>query len=669
MIRPKEVKDNPPGKGGNEGKKFNRWLIYLAILGVLIVPLLINSIGGIEEITWQQFENKMLDRNAVSKLVVINEQRAEVYIKKEFKNDTAFARVFKRSFGSQNENGPHFYFNIGSPEVLEKKLSEAAQRASTERVPVEYTQRSNWLWNVIGWIIPFILLYAIVSYMMRRSMGGGGGAGTSIFNFGRSTAMLVEREKSNVTFDDVAGLEEAEREVREIVDFLKRPEAFTKLGAKIPKGVILVGPPGTGKTLLAKAVAGEAKVPFFSISGSEFVEMFVGVGASRVRDLFKRAKEKAPCIVFIDEIDAIGRSRGKGAFLSGANDERESTLNQLLTEMDGFGTNSGVIVLAATNRADMLDPALLRAGRFDRHIYLELPNMKERQDIFNVHLRPLVTDQSIDVAFLAAQTPGFSGADIANICNEAALIAARGKKERIDRSDFVEAIDRIVAGLEKKSKIISQEEKKIIAYHEAGHAVASWLLRNVDPLIKVSIIPRGKSLGAAWYLPEEKQLRSKSAFIDHICAALGGRAAEEIVFGEISSGALDDLEKVTRQAYMMVMYYGFNEKLGNISYYDSTGQRDMSIQKPYSEATAKLIDDEVRTMVGDLYRRTKGLLQKNRELLKKLAEMLLQKETLFKEDLEAVLGKRKEGPETEAGEEKPGGSGAERTVLTHDSDH
>jgi cell division protease FtsH len=422
----------------------------------------------------------------------------------------------------------------------------------------------------------------------------GGGGGTSIFNFGKSTATLIEKEKSNVTFDDVAGLEEAEMEVREIVDFLKNPGSFTRLGAKIPKGVILVGPPGTGKTLLAKAVAGEAQVPFFTISGSEFVEMFVGVGASRVRDLFKQAKGKAPCIIFIDEIDAIGRSRGKGAFLSGANDERESTLNQLLTEMDGFGTNTGVIVLAATNRADMLDPALLRPGRFDRHIYLELPNMKEREDIFKVHLRPLITDDTIDMHFLAAQTPGFSGADIANICNESALIAARKKKEKVSREDFLDAIDRVVGGLEKKSKIISPEEKKIIAYHEAGHAVVSWLLKHVDPVIKVSIIPRGKSLGAAWYLPEEKQLRSQSAFTEHLCATLGGRAAEELIFGETSSGGLDDLEKVTKEAYMMVVFYGFSKKIGNLSYYDSTGQRDMGIQKPYSEETGNLIDEEVR---------------------------------------------------------------------------
>jgi cell division protease FtsH len=514
----------------------------------------------------------------------------------------------------------------------------------SERISVSYEKKRSWLWDVLSWVLPFVLLLGLWNFIFRRTtgMGTGAGGGTSIFNFGRSTATLVEKEKSSVTFKDVAGLEEAQTEVKEIVDFLKNPESFTKLGAKIPKGVILVGPPGTGKTLLAKAVAGEAQVPFFSISGSEFVEMFVGVGASRVRDLFRRAKEKTPCIIFIDEIDAIGRSRGKGAFLSGANDERESTLNQLLTEMDGFGTNSGVIVLAATNRADMLDPALLRPGRFDRHIYLELPNLKEREEIFQVHLRPLKYDESIDVHFLAAQTPGFSGADIANICNESALIAARRKKEKVGKEDFLEAIDRVVAGLEKKSKIISPEEKKIIAYHEAGHAVVSWLLKNVDPLVKVSIIPRGKSLGAAWYLPEEKQLRSESAFTDHLSATLGGRAAEEIMFGEVSSGALDDLEKVTKEAYMMVEYYGFNKKIGNISFYDSSGQRDMTIQKPYSEETGKMIDEEVRKLVSNAYERTKTVLLEHKDKLSKVAELLLQKEMIFKEDLETILGKRAE---------------------------
>ena len=641
-----DTKSNPgqsdPQKPIPPGKRFYWWFIYLFLGLLLLLPPLLNNFSAPKEITWQQFENNILSRKAVEKIVVANNEEAEIYIKKELANDSMFKDVFKPSFGSGLNPGPQYSFNIGSVESFERKLDAAEKNFTTsEKVPVSYEKKTSWFWNILAWVLPFFLIFSLWNLLLRRSGGMGMGSGSSsVFNFGKSTATLVEKQKSNVTFDDVAGLEEAEMEVREIVDFLKNPESFTRLGAKIPKGVILVGPPGTGKTLLAKAVAGEAQVPFFTISGSEFVEMFVGVGASRVRDLFKRAKEKAPCIIFIDEIDAIGRSRGKGAFLSGANDERESTLNQLLTEMDGFGTNSGVIVLAATNRADMLDPALLRPGRFDRHIYLELPNMKEREEIFKVHLRPLVLDNSIDTHFLAAQTPGFSGADIANICNESALIAARKKKDKIGKQDFLDAIDRAVAGLEKKSKIISPEEKKIIAYHEAGHAVVSWLLKHVDPLVKVSIIPRGKALGAAWYLPEEKQLRSETAFTEHLCATLGGRAAEEIVFSEVSSGALDDLEKVTKEAYMMVVYYGFNKKIGNISFYDSTGQRDMGIQKPYSEETGKLIDEEVRKLVSDAYQSTKELLNQNKESLQKVAELLLKKEVIFKDDLENILGKR-----------------------------
>jgi cell division protease FtsH len=636
-VQPNYKKPAPKGKG------FTGWWIYLFLLLLLFLPSLFNNFSSVKETTWQQFEKDMIGRGAVEKIVVVNNEKAEVYIERKFARDSLFKEAMKPLWGAGIKTGPHYSFNIGSVESFERKLDEAEKKYSTaEKIAVSYTKRTSWFWNIMSWVLPFFLIFIFWNYLLRRT-GQAGAGGPSIFNFGKSTATLVEKEKSNITFDDVAGLEEAEMEVKEIVDFLKSPEMFTKLGAKIPKGVILVGPPGTGKTLLAKAVAGEAQVPFFTISGSEFVEMFVGVGASRVRDLFKRAKEKAPCIIFIDEIDAIGRSRGKGAFLSGANDERESTLNQLLTEMDGFGTNSGVIVLAATNRADMLDPALLRPGRFDRHIYLELPNLKERAEIFKVHLRPLIKDETIDTDFLAAQTPGFSGADIANICNEAALIAARKKKDKVGREDFLDAIDRIVAGLEKKSKIISPEEKKIIAYHEAGHAVTSWLLKHVDPLIKVSIIPRGKSLGAAWYLPEEKQLRNESAFTEHLCATLGGRASEEITFGEVSSGALDDLEKVTKEAYMMVVYYGFNKKIGNISYYDSTGQRDVGIQKPYSEETGKLIDEEVRKLVGNAYERTKELLLQNKETLTKVAELLLKKEIIFKEDLEQILGKRPDG--------------------------
>jgi AFG3 family protein len=622
-----------------------RWLMYLLLLSFLILPSLINSYSSTKEIAWQQFENDILSRKAVEKINVINNERAEIYIKSTFAGDSMFKEVFKPAFGKGLYPGPHYVVNIGSIESFERKLDDAEKNFSaTEKINVQYIKKSNWLWSAAGWILPFVLLLGIWNYMFRRYSGAEGGmGGSSIFNFGKSTATLLENQQSNVTFKDVAGLKEAEMEVKEVVDFLKNPGVFTKLGAKIPKGVILVGPPGTGKTLLAKAVAGEARVPFFSISGAAFVEMFVGVGASRVRDLFKQAKQKAPCIIFIDEIDAIGRSRGKGAFLGGANDERESTLNQLLTEMDGFDTNSGVIVLAATNRADILDPALIRPGRFDRHIYLELPNMLEREEIFNVHLRPLVIDNTVNTHFLASQTPGFSGADIANICNEAALIAARNKKARIDKEDFMNAVERVVAGIEKKSKIISPEEKNIIAYHEAGHAVISWLMQSVDPIAKVSIIPRGKSLGAAWYLPEERQLLVKSAFRENLCAALGGRASEEVVFGEVSSGGLDDLEKVTKAAYMMVAYYGFNEKIGSISFFDSTGQRDTGIQKPYSEETGKIIDEEVRKLVNDAYQQTKEILKQHMQSLEKVAKLLLLKEVIFKEDLENILGKRPHG--------------------------
>jgi cell division protease FtsH len=527
-------------------------------------------------------------------------------------------------------------------ESFERKMDEAQKNIPlAQKIPISYSNTSNWFWNIFGWILPLLLIFYLWRILFQKyaSMGSPSG-GNSIFNFGKSNALMALREESRITFEDVAGLEEAELEVREIVEFLKNPKQFTRLGAKIPKGILLIGPPGTGKTLLAKAVAGEAKVPFFIISGSEFVEMFVGVGAARVRDLFKQAKEKVPCIVFIDELDAMGRTRGKGAFLSGANDERESTLNQLLTEMDGFSSNSGVIVLAATNRADVLDPALLRPGRFDRHIYLELPNLRERESIFKVHLRPLVLDNTIDIPFLAAQTPGFSGADIANICNEAALIAARKKADAVGKMDFLDAIDRIVAGLEKKSKIISPEEKRIIAYHEAGHALVSTLLKHVDPIVKVSIIPRGKTLGASWYLPEEKQLRNKTTFIEHLCSGLAGRAAEEIMFGDISTGALDDLEKVTKEAYTMVVYYGFNKKIGNVSFYDSSGQRDVSIQKPYSEETGRMIDEEVRILVNACYERSKNLLERNKESLSKIADLLFKKEIIYKEDIDHILGRK-----------------------------
>lgn len=633
--KPDTQKQKPPGGG------FRLWWVYIAVLlFIWIVPLINNATNG-EEITWQQFQNNILNRNVVDKIVIVNNEKAEIYIKKEMQDDSTLKKVFNLPKENNIIQGPQFFIIIGSPDTFERKLDEAEKNFSAnDKIPVSYQKSTNWFWGIVGWVLPFILIFALWNFLLRGRGGLGTGGGASIFNFGKSTATLVEKQKSTVTFADVAGLEEAEIEVKEIVDFLKNPESFTRLGAKIPKGIILIGPPGTGKTLLAKAVAGEAQVPFFSISGSEFVEMFVGVGASRVRDLFNRAKEKAPCIIFIDEIDAIGRSRGKGAFMSSSNDERESTLNQLLTEMDGFGTNNGVIVLAATNRADMLDPALLRPGRFDRNIYLELPNLREREAIFKVHLRPIVYDSSIDLHFLASQTPGFSGADIANICNEAALIAARRKKTVVEKIDFTDAIERIVAGLERRGNIISPSEKKIIAYHEAGHAVVSWLLKQVDPLVKVSIIPRGKSLGAAMYLPEERQLHSQAYFKEHLCATLGGRAAEEIIFGEISSGALDDLEKVTKEAYMMVAYFGFDKKIGNVSFYDSSGQRDMGIQKPYSEETGKIIDEEVRLLINDAYTKAKGILEKNKTSLQQIAELLLKKEVIFKEDIENILGQR-----------------------------
>ncbi|WP_082161558.1 ATP-dependent zinc metalloprotease FtsH [Rufibacter radiotolerans] len=614
-------------------------MLYVLFMGILIFTMYNSGNSARQATSWLEVEKYMLSRKAIDKIEVINGEEANIFIKKEFADSLPFKDVMKPGNAKQAAPGPHYSLTIGSVESFEHNLEQAQQGVPLDqRVEVVYIKQENWFGNMILWLFPIFLMVMFWQFLMRNA---GAGGGSSIFSFGKSKAMLFDKEhKSKITFNDVAGLEEAAMEVKEVVDFLKSPEAFTKLGAKIPKGVILVGPPGTGKTLLAKAMAGEAQVPFFSMSGSEFVEMFVGVGASRVRDLFKQAKEKAPCIIFIDEIDSIGQSRGKQALFSGSNDERESTLNQLLTEMDGFETNSGVIVLAATNRADLLDPALIRPGRFDRHIYLELPNIRDREEIFKVHLRPLKIDQSIDPGFLAAQTPGFSGADIANVCNEAALIAARKKKESIDRQDFLDAMDRIVAGLEKKSKIISPEEKKIIAYHESGHAIVSWLLPHVDPLIKVSIIPRGKSLGAAWYLPEEHQLKSATAFSEHLSAILAGRAAEEVTFGEVTSGALDDLEKATKEAYMMVAYYGFDKQIGNISFYDSTGQQDTRLSKPYSEETGKLIDAEVMKLINDAYGQAKNILVQQKEALGKLAERLLQKEVIFKEDLEEILGKR-----------------------------
>ena len=543
-------------------------------------------------------------------------------------------------FGGPN-NGPHYVFNIPNNESFSSYLEEAQKEYSrkNQTLMYDYVEEDNFGKDILGWVIFFGIMIAVWSFIMRRVSGGGGGAGGQIFNIGKSKAQMFGQGKStNVTFDNVAGLEEAKEEVKEIVDFLKTPKKYTALGAKIPKGALLVGPPGTGKTLIAKAVAGEAKVPFFFLSGSDFVEMFVGVGASRVRDLFKQAKEKAPCIIFIDEIDAIGRARGKNPNM-GSNDERENTLNQLLTEMDGFGTNSGVIILAATNRADVLDRALMRAGRFDRQIYVDMPDLNERKEIFDVHLKPLKLEKKLDKDFLARQTPGFSGADIANICNEAALIAARKKKTSVQKQDFLDAVDRIIGGLEKKNKIITKQEKKTIAYHESGHATVSWMLEHANPLVKVTIVPRGRSLGAAWYLPEERSLTTTEQILDEMCAALGGRAAESIIFNKISTGALSDLEKVTKQAMAMVTIYGLDEKIGNVSYYDSQNQ-GYGFTKPYSEDTAKIIDQEIKKIIDTQYERAKAILKKHEDKLHQLANKLLESEVIFKEDLETIFGKR-----------------------------
>ncbi|MFZ9503809.1 MAG: ATP-dependent zinc metalloprotease FtsH [Cyclobacteriaceae bacterium] len=616
--------------------------IWIAILTLIVIALGIGRMSNIKETSWQAFERDMLRTGAVERLVVSNQSDVQVYLKKDRASDPKFKEAFQLGplSGEKINPGPHYHFSIGSVESFDRRLDEVQKQLGFKQaIEVVYITNPNIWLTLLPWVLPLLLLMLLFRFYGSRNPGGVQGP-PSVFNFGRSTARLQEEATSSVTFADVAGLEEAKFEVKEICDFLKEPSRYTRLGARIPKGIMIVGPPGTGKTLLAKAVAGEARVPFFSISGSEFVEMFVGVGASRVRDLFRRAKEKAPCIIFIDEIDAVGRSRGRPGMFTGANDERESTLNQLLTEMDGFGTNSGVIVLAATNRADVLDPALLRPGRFDRHIYLELPGLAERKQIFQVHVKKIKISNDVDIDFLAAQTPGFSGADIANICNEAALIAARETKTQIVRQDFMDAIDRVVAGLEKKSKIITAREKKIIAFHESGHALASWYLPLMDPLMKVSIIPRGKTLGAAWYLPAEKQIRTYSELSQRLSALLAGRAAEEIIFGEVSSGALDDLEKVTHEAYTMVAFYGFNKKIGNVSFYDSTGRQESSLQKPYSEETARLMDEEVRKMVEEAYSRSLTLIKEKRDQLVQLATRLLKVEILEHKELEEILGKR-----------------------------
>jgi cell division protease FtsH len=545
----------------------------------------------------------------------------------------------KNIFGQENSSGPHYQFEVGSLELFEEKLEKAREQGIVFRLEF-ITVENRWVDALIGFL-PIIIIIGVWIFLMRRMSGGGaGGPGGQIFNIGKSKAKLFDKNTDvKTTFKDVAGLEGAKEEVQEIVDFLRNPKKYTVLGGKIPKGALLVGSPGTGKTLLAKAVAGEAKAPFFSLSGSDFVEMFVGVGASRVRDLFKQAKDKSPSIIFIDEIDAIGRARGKSN-ITGSNDERENTLNQLLTEMDGFGTDTNVIVIAATNRADVLDKALMRAGRFDRQIYVDLPDLNERKEIFKVHLKPIKVIKTLDIDFLAKQTPGFSGADIANICNEAALIAARKNKKSVGKQDFLDAVDRIIGGLEKKNKIITPEEKKTIAFHEAGHAIISWLLEHAAPLVKVTIVPRGQSLGAAWYLPEERQIVRTEQMLDEMCAALGGRAAEKVMFDKISTGALSDLEKVTRQARAMVSVYGLNDTLGNITYYDSSGQAEYNFTKPYSEETARKIDHEISEIIEKQYERAISLLATSKDKLIQLADRLLEKEVIFKDDLENILGKR-----------------------------
>lgn len=621
---------------------FNFYWVYVIIAIVLLGMTFIPGMQSVKHVDGWGEVKEMLRSSDVEKIIVENKEIAKIFIKTERLKDAKYDEVSQNTFGDGVNAGPHYLYNIGDLERFEKNLEEVQADASEgDKIYPQYIKRENWSREVLSWLIPIALMVGLWIFIMRRMSGGGAGGGAQLFNIGKSKATLFDKDTSvNVTFDDVAGLEEAKIEVKEIVDFLTGPEKYTKLGAKIPKGALLVGPPGTGKTLLAKAVAGEAKVPFFSLSGSDFVEMFVGVGASRVRDLFKTAKEKAPSIIFIDEIDAIGRARGK-SLSQGANDERENTLNQLLTEMDGFGTNSGVIILAATNRADILDRALLRAGRFDRQIYVDMPDLVERREIFDVHLKPLKLEDSLDVEFLARQTPGFSGADIANMCNEAALIAARAGKKAIEKQDFLDAVDRLIGGLEKKNKIISQDEKETIAYHEAGHASVSWLLEHASPLVKVTIVPRGKSLGAAWYLPEERQITTTEQLLDEMCGALGGRAAEEIIFGKISTGALSDLEKVTKQAYAMVSMYGLSDKVGNLSFYDSSGQSEYSFSKPYSDKTAELIDQEVSDLVEKAYERTKKLLEDNKDKLTLLAKALLDKEVIFKEDLEGIFGKRK----------------------------
>ena len=630
----KSIKDKKP--------KFSPYWIYGILIALFLGFQLFNggSYQDANKTTPSDFF-QYLESGDVERIDIVKNTRvAKIYLTKDAEAKEIHKNSKPQTFIPSATKLPNYRFEFGDLQNFENQLNENTKGLAVKPIITFDTETNDW-GNLLMGILPFILLIGVWIFIMRRMSGGaGGGAGGQIFNIGKSKAKLFDQNTEvKTSFKDVAGLEGAKEEVQEIVDFLKFPEKYTALGGKIPKGALLVGPPGTGKTLLAKAVAGEAKVPFFSLSGSDFVEMFVGVGASRVRDLFKQAKEKSPSIIFIDEIDAIGRARGKNA-MSGSNDERENTLNQLLTEMDGFGTNTNVIVIAATNRADILDKALMRAGRFDRQIYVDLPDVRERQEIFEVHLRPLKKAKDLDLDFLSKQTPGFSGADIANVCNEAALIAARNGKKAVDKQDFLDAVDRIIGGLEKKNKIITPSEKRAVAFHEAGHAVTSWMLEHAAPLVKVTIVPRGRSLGAAWYLPEERLIVQPEQMLDEMCAALGGRAAEKVIFDKISTGALSDLEKVTKQARAMVTIYGLSDKIGNLTYYDSSGQNEYGFSKPYSEKTAELIDKEISDIIEKQYQRAIKLLEENKDKLTQLAEVLLEKEVIFKDNLEKIFGKR-----------------------------
>ncbi|MDR2956470.1 MAG: ATP-dependent zinc metalloprotease FtsH [Prevotella sp.] len=629
--------DDKPKDPKLKGPKipFNLYWIYLLVFGAIVGMYIFqgNNMGGMEkEIPWSQFQGLLKD-NSVSKIVVDNNaKKLKATVRKE-----AVDKVFKEDADKAGTN-PSIIVSIPTVDAFSDYYNEVL-KGNNYDINVTYDPNSTSVGDILLSFLPIILIFGLFIYMMRRMSGGGSGGGGGVFSVGKSKAQLYDKGSDlRVTFKDVAGLSEAKEEIEEIVEFLKNPSRYTEIGGKIPKGALLVGPPGTGKTLLAKAVAGEANVPFFSLSGSDFVEMFVGVGASRVRDLFKQAKEKSPCIIFIDEIDAIGRARGRNLNM-GSNDERENTLNQLLTEMDGFGTNSGIIILAATNRADILDKALLRAGRFDRQITVDLPDLNDRKEIFKVHLRPVKIDDTVDVEFLARQTPGFSGADIANVCNEAALIAARKGKKVVQKDDFTNAVDRIIGGLEKKNKVTTLEERKTIAIHEAGHATLSWFLQYANPLVKVTIVPRGKALGAAWYLPEERQITTKEQLLDEMCALLGGRAAEDVFIGHISSGAANDLERVTKMAYAMISYMGMSEKMPNLSYYDSSGEA-YGFTKPYSDQTALLIDKEVQAMINEQYERAKSLLKEHSEGHEKLANLLITEEVIFADDLKKVFGER-----------------------------